>query len=115
MHSHSMGTSSPGGATATSPVRVLIAFATLYIVWGTTYLGIAVAIRTLPPFVSGSIRFLVAGALMYAWLRFTNPRPFEGLDLRLAALCGVLLSGVGNGFVIWAQQGIPSGIAALIV
>ena len=52
---------------------------------------------------------------MYAWLRFRDPRPFADIDLPMAALCGVLLSGIGNGFVVWAQQGIPSGIAALIV
>jgi drug/metabolite transporter (DMT)-like permease len=94
---------------------VLLAFVTLYIVWGTTYLGIAVAIQTLPPFVSGAIRFLLAGGLMYAWLRLRTPQPLAGVNLTLAALCGVLLSGIGNGFVVWAQQGIPSGIAALIV
>lgn len=94
---------------------VLGAFAGIYIIWGTTYLAIALAIQTLPPFISGGARFLLAGALMYAWLRWRGPKPFENVSLPMAALCGVLLSGVGNGFVIWAQQGIPSGIAALIV
>jgi drug/metabolite transporter (DMT)-like permease len=93
----------------------LAAFAGIYIIWGTTYLAIALAIKTIPPFISGGARFLLAGGLMYLWLRIRNPRPLEGVDLRIAALCGVLLSGIGNGFVIWAQQGIPSGIAALIV
>ncbi len=96
-------------------LTALGAFAGIYIIWGTTYLAIAIAIQTLPPFISGGARFLLAGAAMYAWLRWRNRRPFAGVDLRIAALCGVLLSGVGNGFVIWAQQGIPSGIAALIV
>jgi drug/metabolite transporter (DMT)-like permease len=52
---------------------------------------------------------------MYAWLRARNPRPFAGINIPMMALTGVLLSGIGNGFVLWAQQGIPSGIAALIV
>lgn len=94
---------------------VIAAFAGIYVIWGTTYLAIAIAIRTVPPFSSGAIRFLLAGALMYAWLRLRNPRPLAGLNPGLTALCGVLLAGVGNGFVVWAQQGIPSGIAALIV
>jgi drug/metabolite transporter (DMT)-like permease len=52
---------------------------------------------------------------MYLWLRWRLPRPLAGVNMPMAALVGVLLSGVGNGFVTWAQQGIPSGIAALIV
>jgi drug/metabolite transporter (DMT)-like permease len=100
-----------GGMTA----KVLAAFAGIYIIWGTTYLAIAVAIQTLPPFISGAARFLLAGGLMYAWLRYRRPKPLAAVDLRSAALCGVLLSGMGNGLVIWAQQGIPSGIAALMV
>lgn len=94
---------------------VLLAFAGIYIIWGTTYLAIAIAIQTLPPFISGALRFLLAGVLMAAWLRLRSPRPFAGVNLPAAALCGVLLAGIGNGFVIWAQQGIPSGITALIV
>ena len=105
---------SPHPSSRISP-RVLAAFAGLYIVWGTTYFAIALALQTLPPFVTGGVRFVAAGALMYAWLRIQSPRPLAGVNLPVAALCGVLLSGIGNGFVIWAQQGIPSGIAALIV
>jgi drug/metabolite transporter (DMT)-like permease len=96
-------------------LATLGAFAGIYLIWGTTYLAIALAIQTLPPFISGAARFLLAGALMFVWLRWREKRPFEHVNLAQAALCGVLLSGVGNGFVIWAQQGIPSGIAALIV
>ncbi len=94
---------------------IVAAFAGIYIIWGTTYLAIAIAIQTFPPFISGAMRFLAAGVLMYAWLRWRSPRPFAGVNLAAAALCGVLLAGIGNGFVVWAQQGIPSGIAALIV
>lgn len=107
-------TNSPDSAVTLS-VGVIAAFAGIYVIWGTTYLGIAISLQTLPPFISGAMRFLIAGALMYAWLRVRSPRPFAGLNLPIAALCGVLLGGIGNGFVIWAQQGIPSGIAALVV
>ncbi|MFL6547421.1 MAG: EamA family transporter [Povalibacter sp.] len=98
-----------------SSVAIIAAFAAIYVIWGTTYLGIAISIRTLPPFISGGIRFIVSGLLMFAWLRFRTPRPFAGVNILAAAICGVLLAGIGNGLVIWAQQGIPSGIAALIV
>jgi drug/metabolite transporter (DMT)-like permease len=98
---------------ATLPI--VAAFAGIYIIWGTTYLAIAFAIQTLPPFISGAARFLIAGALMYVWLRARGSNPLRGVNLVAAAWTGVLLSGIGNGFVIWSQQGIPSGIAALIV
>jgi drug/metabolite transporter (DMT)-like permease len=95
--------------------KALFAFAGIYLIWGTTYLAIALSIRTLPPFASGGIRFLIAAALMWGWLRWRDARPFAGIDFKRAALCGVLLTGFGNGLVVWAQQGVPSGIAALLV
>jgi drug/metabolite transporter (DMT)-like permease len=93
----------------------LTAFAAIYVIWGTTYFAISVAIRTIPPFISGGFRYLIAGLLTYAWLRMHSGAPFANLDWRAAAISGVLLSGLGNGLVIWAQQGIPTGIAALII
>ena len=94
---------------------ILLAFACVYVIWGTTYLGIALAIQTLPPFFSGAVRFLLAAALMYVGLRMRRARPLVGIDWRSAMICGVLLTGFGNGLVVWAQQGVPSGIAALVV
>jgi drug/metabolite transporter (DMT)-like permease len=105
----------PVASGARLSLGVLAAFAGIYIIWGTTYLAIAFAVHVMPPFISGVARFALAGALMYVWLRARNPRPFAGINIPMMALSGVLLSGVGNGFVLWAQQGIPSGIAALIV
>lgn len=93
----------------------LAAFAGIYLIWGTTYLGIALAIRTFPPFSAGALRYLSAGSLMYAWLRSREPRPFDGLNIPGTILCGVLMSGIGNGFVMWAQKGVPSGLTALFV
>ncbi|MGA2023594.1 MAG: EamA family transporter [Steroidobacteraceae bacterium] len=95
---------------------ILLAFAGIYIIWGTTFLAIALAIRTIPPFFSGGVRFLAAGVLMYAYLRVRGQRRvFAGLSIGGTLLCGVLLSGIGNGFIIWGQQALPSGIAALFV
>lgn len=97
---------------------VAAALATVYVVWGSTYLGIALAIETLPPLLMAAVRFLVAGALLYA-----IARRFEGTraarpDRRqwlAALLTGTFLLGVGNGGVSWAQQTVPSGIAALVI
>jgi len=94
---------------------IVPAFAGIYIIWGTTFVAIAFVIRTIPPFFSGALRFFIAGALMYVWLRMRERRPFQGLAIGGTLLCGVLLSGIGNGFVLWAQQGLPSGIVALFI
>lgn len=109
-----MNAKSTTGLAAVS-ATVAAAFACIYLIWGTTYFAIAIAIQTVPPFIAGGARFLIAALLMYLWLRIRSDKVFAGVNHATAALCGVLLSGIGNGFVIWAQQGIPSGIAALIV
>jgi drug/metabolite transporter (DMT)-like permease len=95
--------------------RILLAFAGVYLIWGTTFLALAFAIRSIPPFIAGGLRFLTAGTMMYVWLRWRESRPFSGLDVGGSVLCGVLLSGAGNGFVVWSQQALPSGIAAMFV
>jgi len=95
--------------------QILLAFAGVYIIWGTTFLALAFAIRSIPPFISGGIRFTIAAGIMYAWLRSRESRPFDGLNIAGSMLCGALLSGMGNGFVVWSQEGLPSGIAALFV
>lgn len=94
---------------------IVAAFATIYLVWGTTYLGLAIILKTLPPFASGAIRFALAGAIMFALLRWQRPRPLAGVPWKHAIIAGILLSGLGNGLVIWGQQTVPSGIAALLV
>ncbi len=98
-----------------SSIAIALAFAAIYIIWGTTFLGITLMLRTIPPFLGGGLRFLIAGAVLYAWLRWREPHPFRGLNLPGTALCGVLLTGIGNGFLIWAQLALPSGIASLFV
>jgi drug/metabolite transporter (DMT)-like permease len=95
--------------------QVVLAFAGIYIIWSTTFLGNALVIRTIPPFFSGTLRFLLSGGLMYGLLRARDPRPFSGLNIGGSMLCGVLMTGMGNGFIIWSQQGLPSGICALFV
>jgi drug/metabolite transporter (DMT)-like permease len=95
--------------------QILTAFAGIYIIWGTTFLALALSIRSIPPFITGAVRFFIASGLMYVWLRMRESQPFKGINIGGALLCGALLSGMGNGFVVWAQEGLPSGIAALFV
>src|SRR5262249_2187726 len=88
---------------------VALALATVYLVWGSTYLAIRVAIDTLPPFGMAGVRFLIAGAVLHAWARLSGiPRPTTG-QWRAAALTGGLLLLGGNGGVVWAEQYIASG------
>ncbi len=95
--------------------RVLLAFAAIYIIWGSTYLAILYAIQTIPPFLMAGVRFVVAGGILYvwAWLRGA-PRPEPAHWLSAAVIGGLLLLG-GNGSVVWAQQRVASGLAALLV
>ncbi len=94
---------------------IALAFAAIYLIWGTTFLGIALVLRSFPPFVGASLRFLCAGVLLLIVLRLRGPRPLAGIPIARMALCGVLLVSGGNGLVVWAQQGVPSGIAALVI
>jgi drug/metabolite transporter (DMT)-like permease len=94
---------------------VVAAFAAVYLIWGSTYLAILYAIRTIPPFLMAGVRFVVAGAMLYAWKRLTgSPRPARA-HWRSAAVVGAALLLCGNGAVTWAEQYVPSGITALLV
>lgn len=95
--------------------RVLMAFVALYIVWGSTYLAIRYAVETIPPFIMGGARFLLAGAMLYLWARRRGGDAPTRAQWRAAAIVGVLLLVGGNGAVIWAEQQVPSGMVALIV
>lgn len=98
-----------------SPVLVIAAFAAVYLIWGSTYLGIRLAIDTIPPLLMAGSRFLIAGLFLYGVMRLRGaPRP-GGRQWGHAAVIGALLLLVGNGGVTWAQQMVPSSIAALMV
>jgi len=99
-------------------VRLAAALGIVYVVWGSTYLGIDVAERALPPLLMLGIRFLVAGALLYAWARRRGEVAAERPGLRqwrAAALVGFLLLVVETGAVAFSEKHVPTGMAALIV
>lgn len=98
-----------------SRTKLVVAFAAVYIVWGSTYLAIHYAIGTIPPFLMAGIRFIIAGTLMYAWGTMRGAARPTRLHWRNTAVIGALLLLGGNGGVVWAEQTVPTGIAALLV
>jgi drug/metabolite transporter (DMT)-like permease len=93
----------------------LVALLVVYLVWGSTYLAIRVAIETLPGFTMAGVRFLVAGALLFLWGRWRGgAMPTTAQWLRSAGIGALLLLG-GNGLVVWSEYRIGSGVAALLV
>lgn len=98
--------------------RVWVGMLILYVVWGSTYLGIAVAVDTIPPFLMAAVRFLIAGSVLMAWSRLRAGPAFSAptrREWRDSAIVGALLLGGGMGMVALGEQTIPSGIAALLV
>ena len=95
---------------------LIAAFAAVYIIWGSTYLGIKYAIETLPPFLMAGARFMTAGAILFIWARFSKDyeKP-QGAHWRTSFIVGGLLLLGGNGGVVIAQHYIPSSLAALLV
>ena len=94
---------------------LIAGFVTIYILWGSTYLGIRIAVETLPPFLMAAGRFLVAGGLITAWIALT--RGFQATRRQWFdnSIIGALLLLGGNGMVSWSEQKVPSGIATLVV
>jgi drug/metabolite transporter (DMT)-like permease len=96
--------------------RIAVAFLAVYVVWGSTYLAIRVAIETLPPFLMAATRFLTAGVLIYGLGRLGGGARPTLHEWRGSAVLGGLFLLVGNGGVVWAEaHGVPSGLAALLV
>ena len=98
-----------------SRTALVVAFATIYLVWGSTYLGIRVAVETLPPFLMAGMRFLVAGSLLLAFQRLRGPLNLRPHHWRDNAIVGTFLLLGGNGLVSWAELSLPSGVTALII
>jgi drug/metabolite transporter (DMT)-like permease len=94
---------------------VALALATVYVIWGSTYLAIAVAVQTLPPFWMARVHFIISGSLLYGLALVKGAPQPTFVHWRSAALVGALLLFVGNGGVVWAEQRVGSGVAALLV
>jgi drug/metabolite transporter (DMT)-like permease len=104
-----------GHRPAASRLQIVAAFAAVYVLWGSTYLAIRFGVETIPPFLLAGVRHLTAGLVLFAWLRLRGtPKP-EARHWRAAAVIGAFLLLGGNGLVTWAEQRVPSGLAALIV
>ena len=101
---------------STPPVwGVLAAFAAVYVIWGSTYLGIRYAVESIPPFLMAGTRNLAAGVLLYSFARARGCPVPSRPEWRNAVIAGGLMLAVGNGGVTWAEQIIPSSVTALVV
>ncbi|WP_211321401.1 EamA family transporter [Pedobacter nutrimenti] len=98
-----------------SPILVYVAFATVYIVWGSTYFFIQKALTGFPPFILGAFRFILAGLILMSWCKLRGENVFDRKSIKTAVVSGLLMLGVGNGIVIWVEQVIPSGLVAIMV
>jgi drug/metabolite transporter (DMT)-like permease len=99
-------------------IRLWLAMAVIYVVWGSTYFGIAVAIQTIPPFFMAAIRFALAGAALVGWDLLRSPEARHWPTRRQlidSVIVGGLLLAVGNGFVALGELTVPSGIAAILI
>ena len=92
-----------------------MALGAIYLIWGTTYLAVVIMLRTIPPFAGSAMRYTFGGTLLLLWLLLFRRQAFAGLSWRRLLMAGVLLVAGGNGFAVWAQQGVPSGLAALLI
>ena len=98
-----------------SRAKVLLAFAAVYIIWGSTYLAIRYAVETIPPFLMAGGRFVIAGAILYVLMRLRGESSPTRTHWVTAVILGALLILVGNGALSWAEQRVPSGLAALLL
>jgi drug/metabolite transporter (DMT)-like permease len=94
---------------------VFAAFAAVYIIWGSTYLAIFLAIKTIPPFLMAGTRFLLAGLILLVWALIKGEHIPDKKSILRISLAGILMLSIGNASVAWAEQYLPSGLAAIIV
>ncbi|MES2697287.1 MAG: EamA family transporter [Verrucomicrobiota bacterium] len=107
--------SSPSSSAPPSRAAISAGLATIYLVWGSTYLAIRVAVETMPPFLMAAARFLLAGAALFTFLKLRGAPLPTARQWGLNALIGTFLLLGGNGTVVWAEQFVPSGLTALLI
>ena len=95
--------------------KTLLAFAIIYFVWGSTFLAIRVGVREVPPFLLAAMRFLVAGLVLYGWMIARGERPPARRQWMSAFLLALLIFVLDYGLLFWAEQRVPSGIAAVMM
>lgn len=101
--------------TKPSTAKVVAAFASVYVIWGSTYLAIRYAIQTLPPLLMASSRFLIGGVLLYGWARWRGAKKPTRQGWKHASVLGFMLMFCGNGAVVVAEKWVPSGLTAVLV
>jgi drug/metabolite transporter (DMT)-like permease len=102
-------------STRTSLWKTLLAFAILYLVWGSTYFAIRVGVREVPPFLFAAIRFLIAGLVLYGWVFAHGESSPSGIQWGSVCLLAILFFLLDYGLVYWAEQRVPSGITAVMM
>src|ERR1022692_568255 len=95
--------------------KVFLAFAIIYLVWGSTFLAIRVGVREVPPFLLAGMRFLVAGIVLYGWMRARGTASPTVREWSAASLLAVLIFVFDYGLLFWAERRVPSGIAAVMM
>jgi drug/metabolite transporter (DMT)-like permease len=95
--------------------KVAIALLAVYVCWGATYLAMRIAVVEIPPHLMAAFRFLIAGVLLYAWVRYRGVKPPTLIQWRSAFVVGAFLLVAANASVAWAEQRVPSGLTALLV
>jgi drug/metabolite transporter (DMT)-like permease len=98
-----------------SKTLVIAAFAALYIIWGSTYLAILIAVKNIPPFLMAGTRFLIAGLILYTWCRLQGQSTPDVKSIANISFSGILLLFIGNSGLVWVEQYLPSGFAAIII
>jgi drug/metabolite transporter (DMT)-like permease len=95
--------------------KTLLAFAIIYVVWGTTYFAIRVGVREVPPFLLAAIRFLLAGGVLYAWMIAHGERSPTARQWMGACLMAILIFVLDYGLLFWAERRVPSGVTAVMM
>jgi drug/metabolite transporter (DMT)-like permease len=109
----SMSGSAPGSRPASW--KMLLAFAIIYFVWGSTYLAIRVGVREMPPFLMAGVRFTAAGLALYGWMRLSGVPSPSWIEWRGATILAALVFLTDYACVFWAEQRVPSGVTAVIM
>ncbi|HZP17804.1 MAG TPA: EamA family transporter [Terriglobales bacterium] len=95
--------------------KILLAFAIIYLVWGSTFLAIRVGVQEMPPFLMAGLRFTAAGLLLYIWMRLQGTPSPSWREWRSATLLGTLMFLIDYACLFWAEQRVPSGVAAVVL